>query len=239
MISDAKTSVDFMINSSVLNGLLALSTTVLALAYPQNTLGMAASLGIWLVEVALFLLLAYLFYLGAISRAAAWGEIVKSAFDLYRWDLLESMGYQQKPQTRKAERSLWGDISVQMIYGDHPERGPRLDYVDLKTPEPLPTAYGKDTSPGLIISRGVDQPPADQVAQIVLEIKNPDKSVHASEVIVTDLVPDGYDYLWGSACVPNRTVLEEGTNPYRFYIGDLGPEEVLRLRYQVVRRVVD
>lgn len=237
VITDAKTSVDFMLNNSVLNGLLALSMIILGLVYPQDTLTTAPSLATWLLKFSAFTLLAYLFYLGAVSRAGAWGETVKSAFDLYRWDLLEDLGYQQKPQTRKAERDIWNKISIQMLYGDHPDRGPRTDYVYLSTS--TPDAVCNDPGKKLKVSRGVSQTQSKRVLTVVLEIQNPHKAEVARDVVVTDQVPEGFDYIWGSGSIRNHLVQVEGTNPYVFHVGDLKPEETLRLRYKTVRRDVD
>jgi hypothetical protein len=237
VITDAKTSVDFMLNNSVLNGLLALSMIILGLVYPQDTLTTAPSLATWLIKFAAFTLLAYLFYLGAVSRAGAWGETVKSAFDLYRWDLLEDLGYQQKPQTRKAERDIWNKISIQMLYGDHPDRGPRTDYVYHSTS--TPNAVCNDPENKLKVSRGVSQTQSKRVLTVVLEIKNPHKAEVVRDVVVTDHLPEGFDYIWGSGSIRNHPVQVEGTNPYVFHVGDLKPEETLRLRYKTVRRDVD
>ncbi len=235
VITDAKTSLDFMLNSAVLSAALAFSALVLGLAFPKNGLSSPAQAGIWLAEILGSLALAGLFYQGAITHAAAWGETVKSAFDLYRWDLLKQMGYQQAPKTRQAERQLWGNIDVQMIYGDHPDRGPLVGYAD-SPPPALPAIQGQPATAALCVSRGVRIPKHDRRLQVALEAKNPDQSQAVSQVVLTDRAPDGFEYVWASAACPGHTVSVEGANPYRFSIGDLDPGETVCLRYLIVRR---
>jgi hypothetical protein len=234
IITDAKTSLDFMLNSAVLSAILSFSALVLGLVFPQNTLSSPALLGFWLAKIFGFLVLACLFYLEAISRARAWGETVKSAFDLYRWDLLEQLGYQQTPKTRQAERQLWGNISVQMIYGDHPARGALVDYAE-PPPARLPAIQGQPASTTLNVNRGVDLPADDRRLKVVLEARNPDANQPVSQVILCDRVPEGFEYVWASAACLDRTVSVEGANPYRFSIGDLAPGETVYLSYFIVR----
>jgi hypothetical protein len=233
IITDAKTSLDFMLNSSVLSAILAFAALILGLIFPQNTLTSPAMLAAWLAKIATFLLLAYLFYLSAVPRAAAWGETVKGAFDLYRGDLLKQLGYQQEPKTPPAERALWKKISIQMIYGDQPLKGPHIDYTQ---PTP-PFATGK--GPPLSLSRGVTQPDNPHSQQVILQVHHPDEEQIASQVVVSDIIPDGFDYLWDSASSPDCEVSVEGTNPYRFSIGDLEPGQTITLSYTVLRRITE
>jgi hypothetical protein len=185
---------DFMLNGSLLNGLLAISALLLGLAFPLSTLASPALLSVWLIKILGFFILSYLFYMGAVTRARAYGETVKAAFDLYRWDLLKQIGFQQLPKTRKAERELWNKISVQLIYGDHPDRGPLVDYTDAPK-EQLPSAHCNPPGPALALSRGVSDCIEKRTSQVVLEIKNLDKEKVASHVVVIDQIPGGYDYL--------------------------------------------
>jgi hypothetical protein len=233
VIADSKTSVDFMVNSSLINGVLAFSALVLGLIYPQNTLGSPSLCVAWFAKLLGFSVLAYLFYLGAISRASAWGETVKAAFDLYRWDLLKQMGYQQLPKTRKAERALWNNISVQLTYGDHPDRGPLLDYSD-PSAQKLPSALSATPGLSLTLSRGVSRTADERTLQVVLEVQNPDRQSVASQVVVTDQVPAGYEYVWASAVSCGHTLSVEGANPYTFSIGDLPPEGAAQIRYTIL-----
>ena len=238
VITDAKTSLDFMLNSSVLSAILAFAALILGLVFPQHTLASSALLIAWIAEIVAFFILAYLFYLGAIPRAGAWGETVKSAFDLYRWDLLESLGYEQKPKTPGSERDLWKKISVQMIYGDHPQRGAHIDYAQSKPPTP-PFAASSSADITLSLSRGIIQLEDPRATQVVVQVRNPDAAQIASQVVIVEAIPEGYDYLWGSASSPGYKVSVEGANPYKFSIGDLQPQESVSLSYTLLRRISD
>ncbi len=140
MISDAKIAFDFMLNSALLNGLLAVIFTLVAL-FPEGTRrllqadGMANAFYLTCVLfIAVLALLSALFYRSAVGQAFAWGELVKGAFDLYRWALLARLGYTHRPQTVAEERVLWGAVSRQIIYGDPPDGEP-LPYGAAAPPE--------------------------------------------------------------------------------------------------------
>jgi hypothetical protein len=124
-IDDAKTTFDFMINGSLLAG--CLTVAVVALNLPEALSGQPwAASSFWLVESASLAAVSYLFYRLSISQATAWGSLIRGAFDLYRWELLEKMGYGQKPETRSEERELWSKISRQVLFGDD-DSGPWID----------------------------------------------------------------------------------------------------------------
>jgi hypothetical protein len=233
IITDAKTSLDFMLNSSLLSAILAFAALILGLIFPQNTLASPTMLAAWLVKIGAFFTLAYIFYMNAIPRAEAWGETVKGAFDLYRGDLLKKLGYQQEPKTPLSERDLWNKISRQKIYGDRPAKGPHVDYA-----QPTPP-FASCVGPVLSLSRGVAQPDSPNSQQMILQVHNPDEKQVASQVIVIDALPDGFDYLWGSATSPDREVSVEGINPYRFSIGDLQPGQTVTLSYTLLRQITE
>jgi Domain of unknown function DUF11 len=235
-IADAKTSFDFMIHSSLLSAVLALASLLLGLYFPSQGLATPTRALSWLIQVGVFAVISYLFYLGSIPRASAWGEMVKGAFDLYRWDLFKQLGYQQIPKTRRAERDLWDRISLQMVYGDRPE-GPRLDY-DIPPAAPPISATGKPTDIVLKITRGILPKFEDKGMHVLLEVKNPDPERDVQEVKVTDTLPEGFEYVWGSATRDGSRVDVEGVNPYCFSIGSLAPGETARLSYLTVPRPV-
>lgn len=89
-VDDAKSSFDFFLNCSVLGTLLAASLLATGLASKKPFVA-DESLVIWLCELILLCVVAYLSYVGAVNRAVAWGAQVKSVFDLYRWDLLKQI----------------------------------------------------------------------------------------------------------------------------------------------------
>ncbi|HET6765618.1 MAG TPA: hypothetical protein VFH27_18190 [Longimicrobiaceae bacterium] len=115
MVEDAKSSLDFMLNCSLLSGLLAATLLFAGLLAPGRV-----HLAEWLVQVAVLGSAAYVFYTGSVARAHAWGAQVRGAFDLYRGDLMVKLGYGWKPATPAEERELWRKISMQMVFGDPP-----------------------------------------------------------------------------------------------------------------------
>jgi hypothetical protein len=114
-IEDAKSSLDFMLNCSLLSALLAGILAVTGLLAPGRV-----HLGEWLAQVVVLGTAAYVFYTGSVSSAHAWGAQMRGAFDLYRGDLLAKLGYGWKPATRDEEREIWMSISRQVIFGDPP-----------------------------------------------------------------------------------------------------------------------
>ncbi len=131
LLDESKSSFDFMINASFLSGVLSGSILVGGLLVPSRIHWPE-----WLVQVALSALAARLFYTGSVGAAAAWGGQVKSAFDLYRWDLLKKLGYADPPDDPAEERTLWEQISTRMIYGNPPEPAALLPYTPHDPPPP-------------------------------------------------------------------------------------------------------
>jgi hypothetical protein len=120
-----------------------------------------------------------------------------------------------------------------MICGDHPDRGPLVGYADALPTSP-PTIQGLLLKAQRQPQRGLAE--RDRHLQVFLEANNLDQNQPASQVVLTDRVPDGYEYVWASAACPDRTVSVDGANPYRFSIGDLAPSETVLLSYLIVRR---
>lgn len=230
-IDDTKSSFDFMINSSVLSTVLSFVILVTGLSYPSS-MGSQADWLWWLVEVAAFLALAYLLYRGSISRASAWGSMVKGAFDLYRWDLLKQLGYERAPKTVPEEHTFWDTVSRQIIYGYAPkDKGRPADYGSVSA-----FARGKPPGASLEVGRGLSRPAADDTATVTLRVKNTDTTCVVKDLVVTDTTSEGSAYLWGSARVDAQDIPVLGTNPYHFEIGArvLAPGEELLLTYTVI-----
>lgn len=121
LLDDTKASFDFMINASFLSGALSASILVAGLVLPARIDGPG-----WIVQIVLAGVASWLFYRGSVNAAAAWGGQVKSAFDLFRWDLLKKLGYTAAPEDAESERELWVQISTRMIYGNPPADKPPL-----------------------------------------------------------------------------------------------------------------
>ncbi len=227
MIDDAKTSFDFMINLSFLMAILALEIFIGGLLYPVHHHVLKIQLlPQQLLIIGSSLCFSFFFYFSAIGRASAWGAMVKSAFDLYRGDLLSRLGYQQKPRTNEEERSIWDSISRRVIYGRSPTE-PTLDYAP-------GSARVDPANVALEFTKGVKV--TDGKQEILIRVRNVDSQKRVAEnLVVTDILPDGYFYVSDSAHVSHGTVSVMGINPYQFKIGALNHNEENILRYHIAR----
>ena len=235
-IDDAKTIVDFMLNASLLSLIVATLILLAGLAYPVPLNSWSSTFS-WLGNVAVFALISYFFYRLSIDRVSAWGSMVNGAFDLYRFDLLKKLGYQQEPDTREKERALWYRVSRQTLYGDLDRVPP--DYVDKPGPEPSYPAVSSTTAKATLeLTKGVKVSGDDSVI-FYLRISNTDEEMEAADVTVTDKLPDDLYYLWESARVdsaPAESV--SGPNPYVFKIGSIAGNQEVVLTYKGIRRNV-
>lgn len=224
---DAKTSFDFMINCSALSATLALLILFVGLLYPAG-LGPASAWGWWLSGVVLFCFLYYLAYLGAVDAASAWGDMVKGSFDLYRWELLKQFGFRELPATSDEERELWKNISQRMVFGDTPTVPPAVYEPSKQASRPAEVRS----------ARGVGRPQADGSVEVTLRVTNVDaERREATNVVVTDSAPAGFDYEWNSAGVVggSRPLEVSGLNPYHFHVGTLTCGETVTITYRAVR----
>jgi hypothetical protein len=228
-IDDAKASVDFMLNTSLLCGALAVLIAVTHLAFPVRlaTAGVLVPLA---CELAVLAGLAYFFYLEAIPRASAWGMTVKGAFDLFRWRLLEALGYQERPESLEQEQALWEGISNRLMVSNlNPD--PLPPYKQLKVAETgVRTA---STEVEVAVLRGARRPAAGCL-EVTIQVQNLDRACPATGVVVTDTVPAGWAYEWGSAVGSHGSVDVRGTNPYCFRIADLAGGEAACVTYRAV-----
>ena len=96
-IADLKTTLDFLLNLSILATFFGLGTLGIAIWF-QTTLELIYGL--------LALMIAYGLYRLAIGSARELGEMIKSSFDLFRGALLEKYGL-PKPTSLIAEQRLW------------------------------------------------------------------------------------------------------------------------------------
>jgi uncharacterized repeat protein (TIGR01451 family) len=234
IIDDAKTSFDFMLNCSALSATLSLLIFAAGLANPLPFASWP-SLILWLFEIIIFGLLAYPLYILAIGRAGAWGEMVKGAFDLYRGELLKKLGFNQAPATQEEERRLWRTISNRMIFNEYYQTPPAT-YAAAST-----FATGEDDTIRLEVGRGIGPPASNGQIPVTLQIRNVG-DFSAESVVVTDSLPEGFHYQWGTALVvdphaiaaagaPARQVTVSGANPYRFAVGQLKRKKELTLIY--------
>jgi len=230
-VEDSKTSFDFMLNCSALSAVLSLMFLVGGLLYPMPLTSVRSAV-FWIAEISIFSAAAHLFYRLAIGQAKAWGNMVKGAFDLYRWELLKQLGYSRLPGTVKEERALWLNISQRMIYGDTylvppAEYSPRTTFVE---------AYPDFAT--LEVSRGIDLP--EETGELVVKLRVANGTEYdVTEVVITDTLPAEFQYKWDSAQVSNESALGQtvtvvGTNPYRFSVGQLNQTQELTLTYKAL-----
>jgi hypothetical protein len=229
IIDDAKSSLDFMLNASLLCGILATFVAAAHLAYPAG-LANANVLVPLTIELVLLGGLAYFFYLAAISRADAWGMTVKGAFDLHRGKLLEGLGYRFQPDSLEKERDLWSQISTRLILSDL-AIDPLPPWDKPKTASTRATPKPKEIELSLL--RGANRPSAGTL-EVTIQVRNRDAERAAAPLVVVDTLPDAWAYEWGSAAVSTGAVEVTGTNPYRFKIASLAAGAEVRVTYRAV-----
>jgi hypothetical protein len=236
-IDESKTSFDFMLNCSALSSLLAFMVFLIGSLYPSR-FNVSGAWLLWLSEIILLCVMAHFFYRLSIGRARSWGNTVRTSFDLYRRDLLKQLGYTRVPRSLEEERSLWSNIGERMVYGDH-YRLPQIPLISKKTfvvSKPDVAAFEILRGAALIQRAELSISSSDYV--ITITIRNTG-DYNASEVSVTDTLPDNLVYRYGSVKLFNndgseRAVRVSGTNPYSFSLGELNYDGRLVLKYEAV-----
>jgi uncharacterized repeat protein (TIGR01451 family) len=224
-IDDAKTSFDFMLNCSFLSTLTTVGIVGIGLFYPVPLT--VASTVPWIWRALLFAALAVIFYRFSIGRAAAWGMQVKAAFDLYRFELLKALGYQQQPQTFFEEQALWQRISAQLLYADTRER-------------PLP--YRAPTTRVVASPKGVQLEVKKELTLIAVNghvevritVQNNDSRT-ADTVVLVETLPEGYKYVLQSARGSAGPIRVANLNPIELAVTPILPGAVLTVTYTIQR----
>lgn len=257
-VDGAKTSFDFMLNCSALSLLLGLLLLALGLLYPGH-LNTARGAIVWVAEMAALWGLSHLFYYLSVGRARFWGDMVRGAFDLYRWDLLKQLGYSSAPETPEAERELWQNISKRIIYGDHHEfvvAAYATNSLSARvTPPKVTLSLWRGAGPTNHAVPAPVSPGAQSGEQITVEIRVKNVSDYdAKGIVLTDKLPDDFAYRWNSAALVRneprpedagqtaaqaegqavQPVTVTGMNPYRFEVGSLRSKGDLILTYQAL-----
>jgi hypothetical protein len=119
--NNARAKVDFWVNLGIIFALLQIEYIMLAFVTGTSLKWWVVLLFIWLGTIA---------PLRATGAAIEWGDFVKSAFDVYRFKLLEALGI-DLPKTREGEKKLWTKYSQAIIY---------------RLPETLPSLKKETTS---------------------------------------------------------------------------------------------
>jgi uncharacterized repeat protein (TIGR01451 family) len=222
-IDDAKVSFDFALNCSALScglGVVLVGVGALHPAAGGTVEKKLAIIALVLASVAL----SYFFYVMAIGRAAAWGELVKGAFDLYRRSLLTQLAFDAAPRTVAQERSVWRAISQTIIFGESP-RQPLPGFAARAT-----TAEGEPPYATLKVTRGITTVAGDTVLTVTICVENATApACRVERAVVTDVLPASLSFVWGSSTVPVA-----GVNPYRFEVGHLDAGQAREFSYRVV-----
>jgi hypothetical protein len=229
-LDDAKISFDFMINNSFLSFLLVTALFGGAILFP-SALDSPSVLITWSVQISVFLLLAWIFYLLSLDKAIAWGSLVRSAFDIYRLVLLNQLGYNQKVVNREEERMLWELISNQLTYGD----GPAGPYPPYSWGASDSYVFGEPQSAKLEITRGL-VPLWGAKFEVTVQIRNTDPAGRmVQKILVSDAIPENYAYHWDSAKINGQKTTPISFNPIQFRIQSLEPNSVVTISYYMVK----
>jgi hypothetical protein len=224
-LDNAKTSVDFMINSSFLSLLLAIMSLAIGLAWRPPVAG--ARCPPWMAWVLCFALLSYLFYLGAINCARAWGMQVKAAFDLNRLSLLAKLGYETKAADLAEERRMWEVINYKFAFPD--ER----TYPDLPYHVPATFCIVDPVSTIVTFDRNLHQLDTQQM-EVKIVVANTDPTrAPAARVGLRDEIPAGKEYVWGSATVDGAPARILDYCPLKIDIGPLSYYQARTVVYSV------
>lgn len=146
---------------------------------------------------------------------------MRSVFDLYRWDVLQSFGFEQRPRDLETERAIWYDLSQQVVYGD-PHVGPLAVRYEPGTIV-VPVGYGFRATRGIV---SVDA----NTRTVVIRVDNP-RAEDFGNVAVIETLPEGSEYIWGSS-----NVAVTGANPYRFAVRRLPAGGTALVTYQLLLR---
>ncbi len=230
----AKASLDFTLNSCSLSSALTMLLLGAGLVQPSSVFD-GGSWRFRLLSVLILGLLAAWFYDQSVGRAAAWGNTVRSAFDLYRWELLSQLGYSRRPKTGEEEGDLWRGISWRTAYG----YSPRAAYAPPAGEPVESTSAVAKNGTEVSLLRTVEGDRDDGRLTVVLTVRSVEEDKPAKEVTVRDTVPSGYDFVAGSQ-VPDdeKELVVVGSNPYFFHLqSEIAPASVRTLKYQIARRV--
>jgi hypothetical protein len=222
VISDAKTTVDFLLNASLLSAVLSYSA--LLLGFRTEHLGINAQTAYWLLRIVAFSALSYWFYAAAISPAQEWGQHVRSAFDLFRAPLLAKFGITAAPATLQEERRIWHAITDQLVY---PDATPFA--VPLRITPPSANSRNGVT---VAVVRSVLHKTDTGSTPIQLTVKNA-SSEEAKAVVVTDNPPPNMEYLEGSL-QPDTDVIVLRSDPLEFTIARVPAKSSVRFQYQAL-----
>jgi hypothetical protein len=224
-VDAAKTAFDFMINAAFLSALFSVSLVAAGLIW-KNPLQLRAYQD-WIGWAIVSVCVSYLFYLGAINRAAEWGVQVKAAFDLYRLPLLKKLGFAHEPADLAEERRMWQIINYKFAFPD--DRA----YPDL--PYGVPQTYlAVDPVDTIVTFTRTVSVLQDGTIQIKIAVANTDPlRYEATRVELRDQIPADKRYVPGSATVNGAAAVLLDANPLRIDLGQLPYYETRTVVYRL------
>jgi hypothetical protein len=220
-IDEAKASLDFMINLSFLCALSGILIASCGLFTRTNF--SVPSVFFWAWRSLLFLGLSALFYTFSIGRARAWGEQVKSAFDLYRFGVLQALGYQQVPQTRFEEKILWLRVTRQLLYPDSPLAP--VPYRSITT-----HVAATPISVRLSVIRHLSSGALGGNLEVELVVANEDSRA-AEGVVLSETLPDGFKVVPNSPRVSEGIMFVSNLSPLEMNLDKIPPEKTILVSY--------
>ncbi|MFZ5919177.1 MAG: hypothetical protein ACOYZ7_19765 [Chloroflexota bacterium] len=116
-LSEAKTNLSLMLVLTTLALVFGVVWGGVLMAVPDASLAIYK----WVAAPITFLAgigIARVAYLNAAQGALAYGELLKTAFDLYRWQVLQAL-HLELPPDLESERKLWGEIGG-FLYRNYP-----------------------------------------------------------------------------------------------------------------------
>jgi len=116
-LSDAKMNMDLMLVLTTLALIFGVVWGGIFLVVPDASLAIHK----WVTAPIVFLAgigMARMAYLSAAQSALSYGELLKTAFDLYRWDALKAL-HLDLPADLASEKKLWGEIAG-LLYRNYP-----------------------------------------------------------------------------------------------------------------------
>jgi hypothetical protein len=117
LVDNARAEVDFFVNVWLLSILFAVAASgrfVLWLVTSWPVSGVGNVQWLYPASVVLAVGAAWWSYEGAIARARPWGELIKSAFDLYLPALAKQLGY-SLPDKRVDRERFWGAVTAMFL----------------------------------------------------------------------------------------------------------------------------
>ncbi len=120
-LRDAKANLDLFLVVTTLAGLFSIGWGIgIGIFTNRWDLFIFASVG-WIV--------ALLSYSGVLQAARSYSELIKSSFDLYRWELLKAF-HLKMPESYEGERRIWDQVNS-LIYRNYPPT-PKIFHFETK-----------------------------------------------------------------------------------------------------------